>query len=326
MRSNRCLILAVALALISPALRAADAITSSAPPLPDLGNLQMDMTLPGLDLPELGAPAGATPDSTAAQPAPAAAAPTSVPAAPEATATFTPTTAPAQAAPAADTPTTTPTAVSPAAVPASPTETVAVPTAVPTATTAVTETAATPVATQAETPAAAPLKGLEAYFPMRTGMKWTYTSKTGKTRIVECVSREAQGGAVVGSFHIATTEASLSQSWKLSGGKIVLASKIANLKIGWVRLVEPQGKTIPRWVYDQGNGTGSYYKQEVGAVTPSGKKYADGLTVTERTLNAGKQLSLRKWFYAKGVGLVAEAAYDTDNNPLPDQTFELEAQ
>jgi len=284
---------------------AADAITSNAPPLPDFaGNSSLpDMTVPGLELPDPNASVSTPVAATAAS---AAATPTTVPdVAP-----------PPAAVPAAATPTAVAAVASPvsAAVAASPTAVaeVAAPTAVP--------VAAAPAASSTEK-SGAPLKGLEAYFPMTAGTKWNYSTSTGQTRVVECQSRDDQSA----SFCVTTANVPVTQVWKISGGKITLAADAAKLRAGWVRLVTPQGKIIPRWTYDPRDGTASYYKQEVGPVKAGGKEYADGLTVTERILKGTEQVSLRKWFYAKGVGLVMEAAYDTAGAVVPGKTFELQA-
>jgi len=275
----------------------AETITSNAPELPDMGGgLSADMPLPALDLPGFEpAPAAATsPEQAAPAQAAAPAAEASAPT-PEPTATPVPATT---------------------VVTTEPTPTM-VPTEAPVA-------AANPVTTApAEAGAATVVEGLEAYFPMKVGAKWEYRSMAGQTRVMECMSRDSQGEVVSGTFKVSTAGAAANQVWKLAAGKIVLESATTKLRAGWVRLQEPKGKTVPRWVYDRRDGTASYYKQEVGAVVVKGKKYADGLTVTERTLKGSEQVSLRKWFYAKGVGLVSEAAYDEAGTALPDQTFHL---
>jgi hypothetical protein len=160
---------------------------------------------------------------------------------------------------------------------------------------------------------------------MRTGAKWNYVSKSGQTRVITCLSRDAQGKSVGGTFLVTVVAAPATQIWKLTGGKVVLGANTSSLRAGYVRLVTPQGATIPRWVYDRLDGTASYFKQEVGPVEVGGKQYADGLTVTERTLKGATQVSLHKWFYAKGTGLVMDAAYGPTGAALPNQTFELQS-
>jgi hypothetical protein len=206
----------------------------------------------------------------------------------------------------------------------------AAPTAVPqeSAPTAVPETNPTTSASASTEPtnvSGADLKGLEAYFPIRAGARWSYRSPVGKIRTVECLSRDGEGASLSGSFRVTTGEVPLTQTWRLSGGKVVLGTALTTLRVGWVRLVAPQGKTIPRWTYDRHDGVVSYYKQEAGPLQAGGKKYLEGLTVTERTLKGSRQVSLRKWYYAKGIGLVAEAVFDTTGATLPDQSFELAA-
>jgi len=312
MRRYKVTSLLTVFALGASSVFAADTITSNAPPLPDFGGgaVSMDMTIPGLDLPEPNVPV-ASPVSTSV--APAASAASAVPVVP--TSTSVPEVAPPPAAVAA---TATPTVV---VVVASP-----VPVAVVASPTVVAEVATPTTVVAAVAPVAAAsekivLTGLEAYFPMTAGSKWNYTTSTGQTRVVECVSRNAPSA----SFCVTTANVPVTQTWKLVGGKIVLEADTAKLRAGWVRLVTPQGKTIPRWTYDPRDGTASYYKQEVGPVKAGGKEYADGLTVTERILKGTEQVSLRKWFYAKGVGLVMEAAYDTAGAVVPGKTFELQA-
>jgi hypothetical protein len=162
--------------------------------------------------------------------------------------------------------------------------------------------AANPVTTApAEAVAATVVEGLEAYFPMKVGAKWEYRSMAGQTRVMECMSRDSQGEVVSGTFKVSTAGAAANQVWKLAAGKIVLESATTSCApVG--SLAGAKGQDRAALVYDRRDGTASYYKQEVGAVVVKGKKYADGLTVTERTLKGSEQVSLRKWFYAKGVG------------------------
>jgi len=293
---------------------AADAITSDAPPLPDFAGSALqpgDMTLPGLDVP-LPAPPSSPTASTPTTSSISTAAVTAVVATPTVVAQIVATTVPVAPPPA-------PLAESPTPVIVS---TVASPTAV--AEVATPTTAASVAAVVSADPGAVVLEGLEAYFPMKTGSKWTYASKSGQTRSMECLSRDAQGKTVSGTF-LVTTTAPVTQTWKLVGGKVVLGATASSLRAGWVRLVTPVGATIPRWVYDRLDGTASYYKQEVGPVEAGGKKYTDALTVTERTLKGAAQVSLRKWFYAKGVGLVMEADYGATGAVVANKSFELQS-
>jgi hypothetical protein len=301
MRRFKVIGLLTAFALGASSVFAADAITSNAPALPDFaGNSSLpDMTLPGLDLPE--------PNATASTPVAATTAP--VPA--------TPTTVPDVAPPPAAA---TPTAVVAVASPA-PTDVVASPTVVAEVATPTAVPATAAPASASVEKVGVVLQGLEAYFPMTAGTKWSYSTSTGQTRVVECQSRDDQSA----SFCVTTANVPVTQAWKISGGKIILAADTVKLRAGWVRLVTPQGKVIPRWTYDRRDGTASYYKQEVGPVKAGGKEYADGLTVTERALKGTEQVSLRKWFYAKGVGLVMDATYDAAGAAVPGKTFELQA-
>jgi hypothetical protein len=301
------------LLMLSSSARAADAITSTAPGLPDFagnGSLPADMPLPGLDLP--GTNPQASPTAAVTTTVSTSSAPVSQEAAPTAIPTTVPTALAAEAAsPVATVPASSPTVVAEVASSTTTVETALSPT--PT------------VVTAAAADATTALEGLEAYFPMTIGAKWNYRNTTGQTRTVECLSREIQGKMVAASFRVTTANIPLTQSWKLVDGKIVLAAELTTIRAGWIRLVAPQGKTVPRWVYDRRGGTVSYYKQEVAPVQAAGKKYAEGLVVTERTLKGAEQVSLRKWFYAKGVGLVAEAAYDASGAALPDQGYELQS-
>jgi hypothetical protein len=305
MRRFKVIGLLTAFALGASSVFAADAITSNAPALPDFaGNSSLpDMTLPGLDLPE--------PNATASTPVAATTAP--VPA--------TPTTVPDVAPPPAAVPAAaTPTAVVAVASPA-PADVVASPTVVAEVVTPTAVPATAAPASASVEKVGVVLQGLEAYFPMTAGTKWSYSTSTGQTRVVECQSRDDQSA----SFCVTTANVPVTQAWKISGGKIILAADTVKLRAGWVRLVTPQGKVIPRWTYDRRDGTASYYKQEVGPVKAGGKEYADGLTVTERALKGTEQVSLRKWFYAKGVGLVMDATYDAAGAVVPGKTFELQA-
>jgi hypothetical protein len=287
---HRSIITALVTALfLSGSLKlAAEAITSSAPDLPDLaGGLGLDMPLPGLDLP--GANPSPIPPTVAEKSAPVA-----------------------ETAKPANTPIPTPARTEVLAVSVTPV------TVEPTPTTVV-EAVAAPAKIDFST-----LQGLEAYFPMQVGAKWEYKSAAGQVRLVECVSRDSVGKSVTGSYRVTTANIPQTQSWKFVDGKIVLATGLTTLRAGWTRLTEPKAKEVTRWVYERRDGTASYYKQEAGPLKAGGKKYDDGIVVTERTLKGAEQVSLRKWFYAKGVGLVAEGAYDATGAALPEQTYELQ--
>jgi hypothetical protein len=199
-----------------------------------------------------------------------------------------------------------------------------VPTAeVSSAPTSVPSPAASSLAAVGPAVAEGPLTGLEAYFPMRQGRKWTYSNGTA-SRTVECTSRELQpGGAVKASFRTTEGAEVSEESYLLKGGTISLSSDTEGLRRGWIRLQTVTKAAVPRWTYDRRDGTASYYKAETGAKVAGDKTYPDCVTVTERTLKGAQQVSLVKYVYARGVGLVAVEVFGAENAPLTAQSWKL---
>jgi hypothetical protein len=142
---------------------------------------------------------------------------------------------------------------------------------------------------------------------------------------VECVSREAlAGGAVKAIFKVTTGSATMEQVYMLSAGRLSLAPEAGSKQKGDVLLQAVKRGEVPRWNGTPTDGTLSYYKAEAGPYHEGSKTLLDCITVTERAKKGAATVSLHKWVYARGIGVVADLTFGASDAPVPAKSFHLQ--
>ncbi len=174
--------------------------------------------------------------------------------------------------------------------------------------------------------AGAPSKLAKDYFPTLQGQKREYQFYSlpdqtvgRKNRVVECLKSETFPNSTVRSTlkttvfagggyqdEISTDTFSAYANW------VAQTSRNGQPMTGCYLLkVPPQGGT-ERWNYQEKDGTTKYYKATFSPLTVGDKIYGDCLMVVEKTLNGTSELSLRNYYFARGVGLVRLEVYGKD--------------
>ena len=255
-------------------------------PEPDAGNSSIPSALPDLSQIELPPPPV-------------------VNSAPEPTATSIPAAQAPPPAPPPPLPTSTQKGSSPKPALPTPTQELSLPSAVPTA--------------GLESAVAAPAStgGILDYFPVAEGQKQTYEylkpaagETTKKTRVVECLERSAMANGTV-RVTLKTTEGTqvLTDKYSIFDNKVehTFAGKLA--LTGHLILRLPNAAVPVEWQFQGGDGLAHAFKALFGKAEVYQKVYPDCVIVVDKALSAGKPVSSKFYYYAKGIGLVAIETY-----------------
>ncbi len=170
-----------------------------------------------------------------------------------------------------------------------------------------------PPASQAVPPVS--LGAFADYFPSAKGTKWTYEylkpeagSKTKKTRIVECISRESISGGAQVTFQVTEDSQTTTEKYSLSNNQVEHVGTGDQTFSGDFVYKYPDAGGATAWTVTDPNGAVHKSKASFGKAEVYKKVYSDCVIVAEKTGEGAKATTIF-YYYAKGKGLVSMEVY-----------------
>jgi hypothetical protein len=164
------------------------------------------------------------------------------------------------------------------------------------------------------------------FFPTLQGEKKEYQffrspgQEVGrKNRVVECL--EAQGapdGSVKSSFKTivfaggAYGDEIAVDSYSASGNVLAHTAHNDQPLVNRFLFKIPKPGGVERWLHQEKDGTVKYYKASFSPLKTNERIYPDCLWVVEKTVMKAGGMTLRYFYYARGMGLIRLEVYGPD--------------